>query len=119
MDGRYGICIKLTRGKIFIAFSTNVWLKDERDTIPIDFVSYDEPPEFLQNPEILHYRYHYRVYTPTGILYLTYEPEHDIHDIYLYDLEDDTSATTMVSAEIRVTTNLPPRPLPPVHFQRN
>ena len=27
LDGRYGTCIKLTRGKRFIAFSTNVWLK--------------------------------------------------------------------------------------------
>ena len=34
---------------------------DQRNTIPIKFVSSAEPPEFLQNSEIIDYRFHYQV----------------------------------------------------------
>ena len=34
---------------------------DQRNTIPIKFVSSAQPPEFLQNSEIIDYRFHYQV----------------------------------------------------------
>ena len=85
---------------------------DQRNTIPIEFVSSAEPPEYLQNPEVLDYRFHFQIYTPEGTLHLAYEPEDGIHQISLQDFNCITS-TTIDSFDIRVTTtNLPPPPPP-------
>ena len=104
LDGKYGTCIKLTRGKRFIAFSTNVWLKLRRHVpklkTPFYNVKLTEAKEVtvIKFTDDVHYvSFHH-----------TYKRDNDVYSSYINMNPEEWSS--FLAALDKIDAVIPPRP---------
>ena len=104
LEGKYGTCIKLTRGKRFIAFSINVWLKLRRHVPMMKTPSYNvklteakEVTVITFTDDVQYVSFHH-----------TYKRDDDVYSSYINLNGEEWSC--FLSALDKIDAVIPPQP---------